>query len=84
MRHPVAFLRHLSHLRAAMRAGAAGNLRLWCVGLEQGHLMRDAMPMRQRYVARCERLGREPDQALLGPIAAVLQEMQGSPGIRGR
>ena len=43
MRHPVAFLRHLSHLRAAMRAGAAGNLRLWCVGLEQGHLMRDAI-----------------------------------------
>jgi len=43
MRHPVAFLRHLSHFVAAMRAGAAGNLRLWCVGLEQGHLMRDAI-----------------------------------------
>jgi hypothetical protein len=30
-------------------------------------------PMCQQYVERCEKLGREADEALLGPIAAVLQ-----------
>ena len=42
------------------------------------------VPMCQQYIARSEKLGREPDEALLGPIEVALQEMQGSPGIRGR
>ena len=62
MRHPVAFLRHLSHLRAAMRAGAAGNLRLWCVGLEQGHLMRDAIRIWRGFCHRPDRVRSELDE----------------------
>ena len=38
------------------------------------------MPIARDYVRRCETLGREPDEALLAPIAAVLQEMQEGPG----
>jgi DNA anti-recombination protein RmuC len=38
--------------------------------------------MAQDYLRRCEALGREPDQQLLAPIAAALQELQseGEPG----
>jgi hypothetical protein len=34
-------------------------------------------PMCQQYVERCEKLGREADEALLGPIAAVRVEPGG-------
>ena len=34
------------------------------------------VPMRQQYLERCEKLGREPDQELLAPITEVLQRMQ--------
>jgi tetratricopeptide (TPR) repeat protein len=36
--------------------------------------------MCKRYVECCEKLGREPDEALLGPIAAVLHQMQEGSG----
>ena len=32
--------------------------------------------MCRQYVERCGKLGREPDEALLGPIATVMQEMK--------
>jgi tetratricopeptide (TPR) repeat protein len=35
------------------------------------------VPMCQQYVERCEKLGREPDGELLGPIVEVLEGMQG-------
>ena len=38
------------------------------------------VPICQQYVARSEKLGREPDKALLAPIAAVLQAMQEGSG----
>ena len=31
--------------------------------------------MCQQYIERCEKLGREPDAELLGPIAEALQQM---------
>jgi hypothetical protein len=34
----------------------------------------------KRYVERCEKLAREPDEALLAPIAALLQQMQEGSG----
>jgi hypothetical protein len=35
--------------------------------------------MYQQYIERCEKLGREPDSELLGPIVEVLQRMQELP-----
>ena len=32
-------------------------------------------PMCRQYIERCEKLGREPDAELLGPIVEVLQQM---------
>ena len=37
------------------------------------------MSMARQYVERCERLGIEPDDALLAPIVEVLQKLQGPP-----
>jgi tetratricopeptide (TPR) repeat protein len=37
------------------------------------------LPMCRQYIERCEKLGREPDGELLGPIVEVLQRMQESP-----
>jgi len=34
-----------------------------------------ANPMAQEYIDRCEKLGPEPDEALLAPIMALLQRM---------
>jgi len=34
------------------------------------------VPMRQQYIERCERLGREPDAELLGPIVEALQRIR--------
>ncbi len=41
------------------------------------------VPMCQQYIERCEKLGREPDAELLGPIAEVLQRMQEDRGPEG-
>ena len=38
--------------------------------------IRSMVPMRELYLALCEKLGREPDQELLAPIAEVLQRVQ--------
>ncbi len=38
------------------------------------------VPMCQLYIGRCEKLGREPDMELLGPIVEVLQRLQEGSG----
>ena len=39
--------------------------------------------MCRQYIERCEKLGREPDAGLLGPIAEVVQRMQEDRGPEG-
>jgi tetratricopeptide (TPR) repeat protein len=41
------------------------------------------VPMCQQYIERCEKLGREPDAELLGPIAEALQRLQETRGPEG-
>jgi hypothetical protein len=38
-----------------------------------------ALTIAREYIRRCEKLGREPDMDLLGPIAQVLQSTRESP-----
>ena len=38
-----------------------------------------ALTIGRDYVRRCQKLGREPDMELLGPILEVLQRMQEGP-----
>ena len=42
------------------------------------------VPMCRQYIERCEKLGREPDAELLGPIAEALQRLQEGRGPGGQ